>query len=675
MVVWKTFLPVFILINLAASECTAQKEMNNWFFGYGAGLDFSSGYPVFKPGGKMNGPEGCATASDDLGNLLFYSDGIRVWTRSHQLMPGSAPGLAGDTIASQSALIVRYPGSNYLYYLFTVGSIENNNGNLSYSLIDMRLNNGMGDIVNKNTLLASPVSEKITAIKHANANDMWIVTHIFNSNEFYVYYLNCNGLSTTPQIYAIGEMVDGQIGNALGYIRGSTDGRQLAIANLRGNVQLFNFNHETGAITDPRTIGVNPGKVCRSYGLEFSPDSRLLYVSSMYNCGAFGEYDISQYNIQSADINSTQISLLSGIGNPPGALQLGPDDKIYIAFSNANYIGAINAPNVYGADCNLVTQQVIFPSGVISGVGLPNAVSGFMRTLLGEDTAYCGQFDHFATPATVPGTAYLWSNGASSVEQHLHEAGNYWLRIESVEGCVYYDTLNITERKGPAVDLGKDTSICEDATITLSAPPADKYTWQDNSNGAFYVVEQSGTYYVEVEKEGCTNSDTIQVSAKTSTNANLGPDQTICAGQEIRLDANAEGLSYRWSDGNTEKSRVIFAPGRYSVDVLQQCGISTDEILITEGSCKLMLPNAFTPGKARNNVFRLANAYQLKDYIMRVYNRWGQLVFESPDATKGWDGLKNGSLQPAGTYVYVVSYMDPIKTEKIVRKGTVLLIP
>lgn len=675
MVVWKTLLPVFIMICLMTSECTAQKETNNWFFGYGAGVDFSSGHPVFKPGGKINSPEGCASVSDDQGNLLFYSDGIRVWTRDHALMPASAPGLTGDTIASQSSLIVRYPGNTHLYYLFTVGSIENDNGNLSYSVIDMRLNNGMGDIVSKNILLASPVGEKITAIKHANANDMWIVTHIFNSNEFYVYYLNCKGLDATPQTFAIGEVVDGQIGNALGYIRGSTDGRQLAIANLRGNVQLFDFNPETGAITNPRTIGVNPGKVCHSYGLEFSPDSRLLYVSSMYNCGAFGEYNISQYSVQSSDINATKISLLSGIGNPPGALQLGPDEKIYIAFSNANYLGAINAPDTYGPDCGLVTQQVVFPSGVRSGVGLPNAVSGFMRTLLGKDSAYCGQFDHFVRPAAVSGTGYVWSNGASSVEQHLYEHGNYWLRIQSVEGCVYYDTLTITEKEGPAVDLGKDTSICAGATFTLSAPPADKYTWQDNSNGSFFVVKQSGNYYVEVEKEGCTNSDTIQVSANTLTYANLGPDQTICAGQEIRLDANAEGLSYRWSDGNAEKSRIIFAPGRYSVNVVGECATSSDEIVITEGSCQLMLPNAFTPGKAKNNVFRLANAYQLKDYRMRVYNRWGQLVFESPDAARGWDGLKNGSLQPAGTYVYIVSYMDPVKTEKIVRKGTVLLIP
>lgn len=592
-------------------------------------------------------------------------------------MPNATGRLNGDTIASQSSLIVKYPGSTSLYYVFTVGSLEINNANLSYSIVDMTLGGGLGDIVpaQKNIPLANAVSEKVTAIKHPNTNDVWIVSHIFGSNEFLVYYMNCKGLSTTPAQYAVGQVVDGDIGNALGYLKGSPDGSKIAIANLMGVVEIFDFNNETGEITNSRSLDPNPGTVCRSYGLEFSPDSKLLYVSSIYNCGAPGDYDISQYDLTATDIIASKTMLVMGNGLPVGAMQLGPDDKIYVAFGYRNSLGVINDPNVKGAGCNLVQQQMPLPASSLSGIGLPNAVSGYLRTLLGKDTAFCDEFSYVVRPE-VANAAYVWSDGSRENEITITSHGTYYLEIETAEGCRYSDTLTITNQGEALFDIGSDTALCAASfpyTLSVDLPEA-QYVWQDMSTAPVYPVIRPGTYYVRVNNEGCIASDTITISAKTSPAPQLGPDREICPGQEIVLDPGIDGLTYVWQDGTTSPVFTVNAPGFYSVSITNECGTSSDQVMFTEGTCHMLLPNAFTPDKATNNIFRLTNPYGLKDFMMQVYNRWGQLVYRSADPSQGWNGVSNGKVQPAGSYVYVVSYTDPVNARKQVQKGSLILI-
>src|SRR5688572_17254032 len=99
------FLFQLIVLLLLSSASQGQKEMDNWFFGYNAGITFAGGAPAPLAGGQLRGPEGCSSVSDEQGNLLFYTDGIHIWNRNHQVMFNSTPRLNGDTIATQSSLI------------------------------------------------------------------------------------------------------------------------------------------------------------------------------------------------------------------------------------------------------------------------------------------------------------------------------------------------------------------------------------------------------------------------------------------------------------------------------------------------------------------------------------------------------------------------------------------
>jgi hypothetical protein len=130
----------------------AQKQNAVWYFGYNAGLDFNTDPPT-PLHGEMNTLEGCASIADPNGNLLFYTDGGHVWDRQDHIMPNGF-GLLGGNSSTQSALIVPLPASCTKYYLFTTwDDLQFDGGGMAYSIIDMLLNDGYGDIISssKNT--------------------------------------------------------------------------------------------------------------------------------------------------------------------------------------------------------------------------------------------------------------------------------------------------------------------------------------------------------------------------------------------------------------------------------------------------------------------------------------------------------------------------------------------
>lgn len=659
---------------LFAVPSFAQQEMNNWYFGYNAGLTFQNGVAEPISGGNIFSGEGCASVSDQHGQLLFYTDGIRVWNRMHALINSN---LSGDTIAAQSSLIVKVPGSDYQYYLFSVGAAENDNGALSYSIIDMQLNNGLGDIVpgTANTLLVDGTCEKVAAVKHHNTNDVWLITHLFNSDQFLVFKINCQGISASPQRFNIGSVVDGQVGNAIGYLKVSPDGSYLAIANFRGEVDVFNFNNYTGAISNARKIGVNPGRVCRSYGVEFSPDSKWLYVSSIYNCGDVGEYDIDQYQVDAVDLNTSRVNLVHGFGNAPGALQLGSDNRIYIAYNNSSYIGAILYPDLQGLACTLQENFLQLPAGAKSGLGLPNAIAGFTRTLLAKDTSFCEVFT-YTSNIPLENTTYLWNTGSTSESITVNQYGSYWVEITTSDGCIYNDTINISKHNyDGAYSLGNDTALCEGSTLLLDVSQAgDSYKWQDNSTASTFLVSSAGQYSVQVNNDGCHLSDTIEVSFKSIPKPYLGADLLVCPEQTLVLDPGVEEGSITWENGATGGNRVVDKEGLYQVSVTNECGTGTDEIVVSLALCPQNIPNAFTPARTTNREFKMSNGYGLAEFRMQVFNRWGQLIFESRDPLRGWDGKKNGVLQPPGTYAYVVSFISAVSKQRSFYKGAVMLI-
>ncbi len=253
---------------------TTDKRTWTWYFGLQAAMQFTASNlpPVPLSTSAMYASEGSSTISDSAGNLLFYTDGLSVWSNNNAVMPNGT-GLKGSSISAQSALLVPKPGSNSLFYLFTINNWTDPATELNYSVIDKSLNNGLGDIVTsqKNILVNANCREQLTAAYHANGQDIWILSHEFGSNNFVAYLLTSQGLNMTPVVSSAGAVNDGY--NRYGYLKVSPFCNKIASA-LGGQgfitqdttVQVCDFDNATGIVSNPVFLG-DFTVIANAYGL------------------------------------------------------------------------------------------------------------------------------------------------------------------------------------------------------------------------------------------------------------------------------------------------------------------------------------------------------------------------------------------------------------------------
>ncbi|MFM9989568.1 PKD domain-containing protein, partial [Flavobacterium sp.] len=460
----------FLFLLLPIIPAFSQNETNNWYFGENAGLSFNSGSPVALTDGQLNTFEGCATISDTSGQLLLYTDGITVYNKNHLVMVNGT-GLLGDHDASQSATIVQKPGSTTLYYIFTVDAEARSNG-FRYSIVDMSLDGGLGAVTSsKNILIFAPSCEKIGIVKHANGTDFWIVSHGWGNDAFYVYLLSNSGLNNTPITSNIGftpqPTANGDGFQSEGYLRISPNGSKMVNCNYyNGITQLFDFNNVTGLVSNQQSIIIGTDFF---YGAEFSQNSEVLYLS------AAGGRNIYQFDLNTTNVSSTATLIYSSI-KVPGALQLGPDAKIYVAFWNQNKIGVINNPNVLGLACNLQSDAVDL-AGKLCQIGLPPFVTSFFytptiqlnNTCEGEATSL-----NYTTNRVITNTIWNFGDGSpisnSPTANHIYNtAGTYTvtLTLTSAFGTVT-NTRDIIIYPKPVINPIVSLKQCDDDTDGFS---------------------------------------------------------------------------------------------------------------------------------------------------------------------------------------------------------------
>jgi len=352
---------IVTLIFLLAFKQTTAQQANYWYFGDRAGLNFNNTPPTALTNSQMSTTEGCATVSDSTGNLLFYTDGKTVWNKNHTPMPNGT-GLMGHESTTHSAIVIPKPGSNTIYYVFTADADENNYvGGYRFSEIDMSLNGGLGDITAvKNVLLFAPCTEKLTAASHANGIDIWVITKELGNHVFRSYKVTCNGIDMNPVISTVDPLSGSVAGYRGGCIKVSPDGTKIASARfLEGKWDLFKFNDATGVVSD-RIMITQPGAITL-YGVEFSPNSRLVYINGSYTY----QYKVDVYD--SATISNSRYQVDSVLFLHP-AIQLGPDNKVYSnTFPNTSVIAN---PDIYGVGCTY-QEQAISLAGRNGKYGLP----------------------------------------------------------------------------------------------------------------------------------------------------------------------------------------------------------------------------------------------------------------------------------------------------------------
>jgi gliding motility-associated-like protein len=624
--------------------CLSQKQANNWFFGINAGISFATGSPVALTGSAMNQNEGAAVISDENGNLLFYTDGTTVWNRQHAIMENGT-GLNGHATSTQSAIIVPQPGSDSIYFVFTCDWQGRPRG-VCYSIVNISNNNGLGRVTSKNISLLTPATEKLTAVMHCNNRDIWVLTRAWNSANYVAWLVTQAGVSLTPVISVTPNYIfdPDPVGNNIGttgYMKASPDGKKIAatFATPLGYTELSDFNSQTGAVTNtlnipniyPSLFNPRPDYIdLYNYGVEFSPNGRLLYISSygeyiewinpyrQYGVSAIYQFNISVHDslqiVQSMKIiDTSNINVIMDRLNRHGALQLGTDNKIYIAQADVPFLSSIQAPNNIGAACNFQLRTVPLTGKCL--LGLPT----YIQSYFGNNTY---NFTHannctsktvnFQINNTQGYSSIKWIfddpasgiNNTSALPNPTHNftaAGIYNVKLivnKNNNPCAIPDTINKQIWVGNVTAfLGSDTTICEKDTIALSlnAPNGVNYLWSNNTTGNSVKVTNPGNYWLRITAGACIYTDTIKVAQQLLPRFTLGNDAAICANDSIKLQPNAliTNGNYLWSTSATSNSITVKNAGSYWLRAKDNLGCTwRDTVLVTAKQ----LPN-FNLGK------------------------------------------------------------------------------
>lgn len=579
----------------------AQKEAYTWYFGEYAGIDFNvnlSPRPLTN-NNVMDQLEGCATISDPNGEMLFFTDGKTVWNRIFKPMPNGQD-LMGARSSTQSAIIVPDPGNYYQYYLFTIDS-ENGGHGLRYSIIDIRLDNDLGDVKSdsKNILLYQDVTEKLTAVLNVESSIYWIATHEVNTNSFLAFMLSKGGLNHNPVI-SNGIVIHS---DKVGYMKFSPDGERVACA-IKGMdmIELYNFDQKNGRVTLNKPIVIDnlPGV----YGLEFSPDGTQLFVSweDMLQ-GRISQFDLNAGDGSQIPVESSQRIIAFDYQYLYGALQLGPDGLIYIAkylndYTGHTFLDVISNPNSYQESnfirnfCSLNNRQ--------SKAGLPNFVQSFF---LPKAFIYDG------VCAGVP------------IQFDIPNKSN----IDSV--CWVFDDPNSIQG----------------------------YSLLLNPVHTFY---NAGTYNISLSIfSNGIKSDYLQtIRIYPQPYVYLGPDTSIC--HPIILSAGDDAFSYIWSTGSTESKIEVYESNQdqiFWVQIRDFICWNADTIVIRSCTpCDVFVPNAFSPNDdGINDKLRVLGS-NFSSFELIIYNYRGHVVFRTNQPNGYWDGTHNGKKLDMGVYIYTL---------------------
>ncbi len=379
----RVIITVYIL-SFCAVSASAQKLDYHWVFGDSVGINFNTNPPSVDTTRIIMTQEVSASISGDTGNLLFYvgcpnvnyitfpgSEKYTVRSFNDSIMFGG-DSLAGHSSVTQGLIILPIPFDSVKYYIFHIGVAGTYV--LNYSVVDMLLNGGLGEVTVSNVLLEDSVVEKMHAVKAANGKDWWLVCMSWKTpTSFIKYKLDSTGIHFKGK-YICGQTDDSSTGQLIF----SKDGSKVVSTGGIGTTYLYDFDRCSGEFSNPVFLDQyvsGPGTSVR-YGCSFSPSGQFVYLSS--------EDSLWQFDTYASNIASSRQFIFTIPNNNYllGQQMLGTDGRIYIAsgyidavaapFDSLNtHLHVINNPDNLGVSCNFMPYSFSL-QGRRMYSGLPN---------------------------------------------------------------------------------------------------------------------------------------------------------------------------------------------------------------------------------------------------------------------------------------------------------------
>lgn len=556
-----SFVFSFFLLGILCPTIYAQYE-NVWVFGRYAGLDFNSTPPVPVKSSITGFGEANASVCNEQGQLLFYTEGTVVWDHNGAVMPN------GDSLipvkhsnpftptssSCQGALIMPMPGSNSKYYVFSITSSEElSAGRLYYSVVDMNLHNGSGDMVagQKGVLLDSNVAESMTAVTGDRCN-VWLLVRARRDNVFKAYSITASGINVLPEVSRAGTLYGPLY---IGQMIVSPDGRKLVACNGSaygpGDLEFLDFNRTTGTVSNAMVLDNNIGY----YGAAFSPDGSKLY-------GATTSSSVYQFDLAVSEPEHTKT--LVGTCSFTH-LRLAPDGKIYfVSRESLNQLGTIDFPDRKGRACGYTENAIQLPYG--SGVhgGLPNGVVTIVHDTAAPVTtsvqAPCW-FNEYILQADTDGWEYLWDNNSTSRARTIYRPGTYWARYTTAPCRSHTDTFVVTDH-GVLPRIGIDASCpgFSNGKAWAYTYPGDTipyhYTWRNQHNDILSTTDTlkdvpAGSYSVQITTAACDTLLYLHIPPENSR-VSFSADTLVCGIDTIRFQNTSDAYftDFAWAFGD-----------------------------------------------------------------------------------------------------------------------------
>jgi|GEM_PF-564850 len=721
--------PILLVLVITTGSLSAQavRQAENWHFGNELALRFIDGVPVLNPPSAMESFEGVVAMSDTSGRLLFYTNGGgrkpapgqegvtgSIWNRNHEVMYDMGGVEGGGVSARQSAIAMPDPaGEAGIYYLFTMEETEFDvdgptpgqprGRGLSYFIIDMNLNEGLGGVRTADQRVVVPAYEGLDATPMSDEAGYWIVCH--NNSDS-----NAKFIVTPLTADGVGRPVETPTDRVTGKIEFSPDSRFMLHAG-----RLFGFDNGTGTIaSDPTDIpGIAGQTAC------FTPDSRFLYVTeTRATLGTvIARYPLNDLGnpqaIERLAVNENQLVLTIA------SFQIGPNGNIYfveqtITPGEEPRYGLSEITCVSSPDPAVNRYLIDLPTDVVTGFlpqSLPQYVDAIFATEPRPDTIRAPEIritacagEMVLLTAREPGAAYRWSTGATTERIAVVESGEY--RVTITGGCTpLVDSLTVDfESDELIVNLLRDEDRgCEGLFSVYNVEVAGvvtgiTYRVFDISGGAVPELLFSGNSPTDEEFEvpRFPGVEMVRFTVSVSTSRCddlvyeefidqfddnryqpflISPsDAQFCDGEEISLAVEDRGSLMTefvvWFDetsNNPADFNLEFGE-TYFVDAISECGdsvrltLNRDIAAVCDCAEKTQTPDVITPnGDGTNDFFRLFTpvACTPTDYTLIIYNRWGRPVFKSSDPNEVWDGTKDGAAQNMDTYLFYMSFRFP----------------
>lgn len=285
------------------------------------------------------------------------------------------------------------------------------------------------------------------------------------------------------------------------------------------------------------------------------------------------------------------------------------------------------------------------------------------------DRVFC-EDNHDSIVITIAdfGGDYIWNTGDSTVSVTIYDEGEYWVTMTDSCGIIT-DTFDLISLTSEELGFGfDDTILCPGFNLELEMPEADvELVWSTGDTASSIIISEAGEYWACINWDECEYCDTVEVDYYDVFDRSfLDEDYFFCEGDSVEIVLPTDpAIQITWADSILDESVdtiVIKEEGKFIIRVNDGNCKYNYSFYVAEQTCDSVevidMPNVFTPtGDGINDFLHPINAEAIDSYRIRVYNRWGILMYDGTHEDQGWDGTYNGIECPVGMYYWVFDFV------------------